>query len=63
LNERSLVVCFFRWTTKINKVHLDSEGQVVEPFVKLAERQDREARQKVYYDELALDLEEECLIK
>jgi hypothetical protein len=49
--------------TKINKVHLDSEGQVVEPFVNLAERQDREARQKVFYDQLAVDLEEECLIK
>jgi hypothetical protein len=48
---------------QINKVHLDAEGQVVEPFVKLAERQDREARQQIFYEQIALDLEEECLIK
>jgi hypothetical protein len=54
---------FLNLVLQINKVHLDAEGQVVEPFVKLAERQDREARQQIFYDQIALDLEEECLIK
>lgn len=47
----------------IEKAHLDAEGQVVEPFVALADRHDREERQRVWYEMLALDLEEECLIK
>lgn len=47
----------------VKKIHLDTEGCVVEPFVDLADRQDRDERQKIWYDNLALDLEEECLIK
>ena len=47
----------------VNKIHLDTEGSVVEPFVELAERQDREERQRIWYESLALDMEEECLIK
>ena len=47
----------------IRKIHLDTEGCVVEPFVDLADRQNRDARQQLWYENLALDMEEECLIK
>jgi hypothetical protein len=47
----------------IKKIHLDTEGCVVEPFVDLADRHNRDARQQIWYDNLALDMEEECLIK
>jgi 2,3-bisphosphoglycerate-dependent phosphoglycerate mutase len=47
----------------INKLHLDAEGCLVEPFVALSERDDRSERQRKWYENLALDLEEECLIK
>lgn len=47
----------------INQLHLDTEGHIVEPFVKLSEIGDREERAKQWYDAMALDLEEECLIK
>ena len=47
----------------IQKIHLDTEGCVVEPFVDLADRQNRDQRQQIWYDNLALDMEEECLIK
>jgi hypothetical protein len=47
----------------IKKIHLDTEGCVVEPFVDLADRQNRDERQQIWYDNLALDMEEECLIK
>ena len=47
----------------INKLHLDAEGCVVEPFVALADNKDRAERQKAWYENLALELEEECLIK
>jgi len=47
----------------VDKIHLDTEGCVVEPFVDLADRQFREERQQLWYENLALDLEEECLIK
>lgn len=47
----------------VNKLHLDAEGHVVEPFVALSDRQDREERQKLHIESIAQDLEEECLIK
>jgi 2,3-bisphosphoglycerate-dependent phosphoglycerate mutase len=47
----------------IDQIHLDTEGSVVEPFCELAERHDREERQRIWYESLTLDLEEECLIK
>ena len=47
----------------VNKLHLDAEGHVVEPFVALSERHDREEQQKLHIDSFAQDLEEECLIK
>lgn len=47
----------------VNQIHIDTEGCVVEPFVDLANRQSREERQQRWYENLALDLEDECLIK
>ena len=47
----------------IDKIHLDTEGFVVEPFSALADRQDRSERQQIWFQSLAVDLEEECLIK
>jgi len=47
----------------VNKLHLDAEGHVVEPFVALSERKDREERQRLHIEAIAQDLEEECLIK
>ena len=44
----------------IDKIHLDTEGHVVEPFVLLADREGREERERLYY-ELAIELEEEAL--
>ena len=58
-----------KYTTKfayeglINKIHLDTEGCVVEPFVDLACRQVREERQKMWSEALASEIEEECLIR
>jgi len=46
-----------------NKVHLDAAGAVVEPFVALADRPDAEHRQRLWYENMAMDLEEEALIK
>lgn len=48
---------------QVNKLHLDTEGSVVEPFVALGDRENREERQRKWYETLSLDLEEECLIK
>jgi hypothetical protein len=47
----------------VNKLHLDAEGHVVEPFVALDDKKDRDERQRVWYESISLDLEEECLIK
>jgi len=47
----------------VNKLHLDAEGHVVEPFMALDDEKDRDERQRVWYESIALDLEEECLIK
>ena len=43
----------------IDKLHLDAEGHVVEPFVLLADREGREERERLFY-ELAIELEEEA---
>lgn len=44
----------------INKVHLDAEGCVIEPFVPLTDIDDRSERKRRWHETL---LEEECLIK
>jgi hypothetical protein len=62
-NRRQRFLTFAGYEELVNKLHLDTEGHVVEPFVALSERHDREERQKLYVDSIAQDLEEECLIK
>lgn len=52
-----------RYEKIIDKLHLDAEGSVVEPFVDLADRVDRDERQRQWETNMAMDLEEECLIK
>lgn len=47
----------------LDKLHLSSEGHVVEPFVAMTDTDAREKRAQEWYEMLALDLEEECLIK
>jgi len=47
----------------LDKLHLSSEGHVVEPFVAMTDSDAREKRAQEWYEMLALDLEEECLIR
>ena len=54
---------FADYENLVNKLHLDAEGHVVEPFVALSERKDREERQRIHTEAIAQDLEEECLIR
>jgi hypothetical protein len=56
-------LAFAGYEELVNKLHLDAEGHVVEPFVALSERKDRDARQKQHIESIAQDLEEECLIR
>jgi hypothetical protein len=45
----------------VDKLHLDTE--IIEPFVELADRRDGVTSDSAHGTSLALDLEEECLIK
>jgi hypothetical protein len=54
---------FAKYEELVNKLHLDAEGHVVEPFEAIADRHDRDERQSLYYESIAQDIEEECLIK
>lgn len=47
----------------LNKLHLDAEGHVVQPFCELSDKATRELRSKEWDEMLVSDLEEECLIK
>ena len=47
----------------VEEIHLNSAGEVIDPFVSLEDRQDREERQKKWLETLSVDMEEECLIK
>lgn len=47
----------------MNQLHLDTEGKLVEPFIALADRQDRAEREQQWYENLASELEVENLIK
>lgn len=53
----------FAYESLINKIHLDTEGCVVEPFVDLACLRVREERQRLWYDSMASEMEEECLVR
>ncbi|KAL7504953.1 hypothetical protein ACHAXN_002474 [Cyclotella atomus] len=46
----------------VEKIHLDSAGEVVDPFVSLEDRQDREERQRRWIEGLSLDAESHSLI-
>ena len=60
---RQTHITFADYEELVNKLHLDAEGHVVEPFVQISDRADREAQQRLYYESLSQELEEECLIK
>jgi hypothetical protein len=62
-NRKQKFLTFAKYESIVNQLHLDAEGHLVEPFVDLADRFAREERQRSWYESLALDLEEECLIK
>jgi len=62
-HRRQRFLTFAGYEELVNKLHLDAEGHVVEPFVALSERQDREERQKLYVESIAQGLEEESLIR
>mmetsp|Transcript_14547 Transcript_14547/g.26340 ORF Transcript_14547/g.26340 Transcript_14547/m.26340 type:complete len:373 (-) Transcript_14547:136-1254(-) len=47
----------------IDKIHLDTEGCVIEPFLPLDCAEDRKERHRIWHEMLADELEEECLIK
>lgn len=51
------------YASLIEKLHLDAEGKVVEPFVALADRQECEERRRQWEMVLESELEEEALIK
>ncbi|KAL7566671.1 hypothetical protein ACA910_017736 [Epithemia clementina (nom. ined.)] len=52
-----------QYEAMIEKLHVDAEGRLVEPFVALNDRQSRKEREQLWYESLALDLEGEALIK
>ena len=60
---KQLYVTKVTFNNLINKLHLDAEGKVVEPFTALADRKERAERHRVWHQRLTIDLEEECLIK
>jgi hypothetical protein len=47
----------------LNRLHLDAEGHVVEPFVSMSCETVREQRSKEWDEMIMQDLEDECLIK
>lgn len=57
VNKQRLIT-FGTYETIVNKLHVDAEGHVVEPFVELAERNDREERQRIYNQNVSQDIEE-----
>ena len=59
--KKSLTVS--QYERMLDRLHLNTEGQVVEPFVALSDQESRRRRQQMWQERLALDLEEECLIK
>lgn len=62
-NRKQKFLTLAKYESIVNQLHLDAEGHLVEPFVDLADRCAREERQRNWYESLALDVEEECLIK
>jgi hypothetical protein len=54
---RQRYLTFAGYEDLVNKLHLDAEGHVVEPFVALSERHDREERHRLYLESITQDLE------
>ncbi|KAL3804320.1 hypothetical protein HJC23_011248 [Cyclotella cryptica] len=46
----------------VEQIHLDSAGEVVDPFVSLEDRQDREERQRRWLEGLSLNVDSHSLI-
>jgi len=47
----------------VNQLHLDAKGTVVEPFVAVADQTDRAEREKAWYENLSIEMEEECSVR
>lgn len=62
-SRRQKFLTYLGFESIVKQLHLDAEGQIIEPFVALADQEDRDERQRIWHENLALDLEEECLIK
>ena len=62
-DRKQRLLTFAGYEELVNKLHLDAEGHVVEPFVALSERKDHDERQKLYADSIAQDVEIENLIR
>jgi hypothetical protein len=54
---RQRYLTFAGYEDLVNKLHLDAEGHVVEPFVALSERHDRQERHRLYLESITQDLE------
>jgi len=52
-----------QYENMIDRLHVDAEGKLVKPFVALNDRQSREEREKLWFESLTSDLEEEALIR
>lgn len=52
-----------KYERMLDRLHLDTAGQLVEPFIALSDQADREKRQQLWDESVSMDLEEECLIK
>lgn len=60
---RQRYLTFVGYEELVNKLHLDAEGHVVEPFVAVSERHDRDERHRLYLESFAQDLDEAVLMK
>lgn len=63
LSRKQMYVTMEAFEGILNKLHLDAEGDVVEPFVAMSCETLREKRSKEWEEIIAQDLEDECLIK
>ena len=52
-----------QYESMIDRLHLDSTGKLVQPFVALNDRESREERERLWFESLTSDLEEEALIR
>lgn len=62
-NRRQRFITAAAYENMIRKIHLDTEGSVVEPFVALTEQSERKERHRLWNESLAIEAEEKCLVK